>query len=94
MRQRLLDLIGKLLGRVRFLGFQNLVEIVVGNSDRNLGFAVRNPELRICSLASPSLELGFKSLYLNPTAHEREFDASILTGLHEGGFLDAALSRR
>ena len=92
MRKRLLDLIGKLLGRVRFLGFQNLVEIVVRNSDRNLGLAVRNPELRICSLAPSSLELGFKSLYLNPTAHEREFGASLLIGLHDGGFLDAAFS--
>jgi len=70
MRKRLPDLIGKLLGGVRLLGFQNLVEIVVRNSDRNLGLAVRNPELRICSLASLSLELGFKSLYLNPTAHK------------------------
>lgn len=92
MRKRLLDLIGKLLGGVRFLGFQNLVEIVVRNSDRNLGLAVRNPEFRIWSLASSSLELGFKSLYLNPTAHEREFGASILIGLHDGGFLDAAFS--
>ncbi len=92
MRKRLLDLIGKLLGRVRFLGFQNLVEIVVRNSDRNLGLAVRNPELRICSLAPSSLELGFKSLYPNPTAHEREFGASVLIGLRDGGFLDAALS--
>jgi hypothetical protein len=92
MRKRLPDLIGKLLGGIRFLGFQNLVEIVVRNSDRNLGLAVRNPELRICSLASLSLELGFKSLYLNPTAHEREFDASVLIGLHDGGFLDAAFS--
>ena len=92
MRKRLLDLIGKLLGRVRFLGFQNLVEIVVRNSDLNLGLAVRNPELRTCSLESPSLELGFKSLYLNPTAHEREFGASVLIGLHDGGFLDAAFS--
>ena len=92
MRKRLLNLIGKLLGGVRFLGFQNLVEIVVRNSDRNLGFAVRNPELRICSLASLSAELGFKSLYLNPTAHEREFGASVLIGLRVGGFLDAAFS--
>ena len=92
MRKRLLDLIGKLLGRVRFLGFQNLVEIVVRNSDWNLSLAVGNPELRICSLASLSLELGFKSLYLNPTAHEREFGPSILIGLHDGGFLDAAFS--
>ena len=57
MRKRLLDLIGKLLGRVRFLGFQNLVEIVVRNSDRNLGLAVRNPELRICSPARLLLSL-------------------------------------
>ena len=92
MRKRLLDLIGKLLGGVRLLGFQNLVEIVVRNSDRNLGLAVRNPELRICSLASLSLELGFKSLYLNPTAHEREFGPSILIGLLDGGFLDASFS--
>ena len=83
------------LGNVRLrglLGFQNLVEIVVGNSDWNLGLAVRNPELRICSLASLYLELGFKSLYLSPTAHEREFGASVLIGLHDGGFLDAAFS--
>jgi hypothetical protein len=92
MRERLPDLIGKPLGRVRFLGFQNLVEIVVGNSDRNLGLAVWNPELRICSLAPPSLELGFKSLYLNPTAHERGLGVSVLIGLHDGGFLDAAFS--
>ena len=92
MRKRLLNLIGKLLGRVRFLGLQNLVEIVVRNSDRNLRLAVRNPELRICSLAPPSLELGFKSLYLNPTAHDREFGATVLIGLHDGGFLDAAFS--
>ena len=93
MRKRLVDLIGKLLGGVRFLGFQNLVEVVVWNSDRDLCLTIRYPEFHgLFPRVASWCELGFKSLYLNPTAHEREFGPSILIGLLDGGFLDAAFS--
>jgi len=75
MRKGLFDLVGEIRGRGWFLGLQNLVEIVVWDSNRNLSFTVRNPEFRICSPMSLYLELGFKSLYLNPTAHAQELRA-------------------
>ena len=92
MRERLLDLIGEVCSRGWFFGFQNLVEIVVWDSDRNLSFAVWNPEFRICSPTSLYLELGFKSLYLNPTAHAQELRASLSVDKWTSASLDATFS--
>ncbi len=92
MRKGLLYLIGQVCGRGWFFGFQNLVEIVVWYSDRNLSFTVWNPEFRICSPTSLYLELGFKSLYLNPTAHAQELRASLSVNRWTSGSLDATFS--
>jgi hypothetical protein len=92
MRKRLLYLIGEVWGRGWFLGFKNLVKIVVWDSNRNLSFAVWNPEFRICSPTSLYPELGFKSLYLNPTAHAQELRASLSVDRWTRGSLDATFS--
>jgi hypothetical protein len=92
MRKRVLDLVGERCGRRWLLRFEYLVEVIVGNSDRNLSFTVWNPEFRICSPMSLYLELGFKSLYLNPTAHAQELRASFSVDRWIDGSLDATFS--
>ncbi len=49
MRDGVFDLIGEMKSRGWFLRLEDLIEIVVRNPDRNLSFAIRNPEFRICS---------------------------------------------
>ena len=92
MREGLFNLVRQRSSRYWLLGLENLVEIVVRNSDRNLSFTVRNPEFRGFSPTALCLELGFKSLYLNPTAHAQEHHAPRIVKIQVGGPLDATFS--